>query len=118
MRWKLGLGVVLAGRMLTMLWLYHNRSEAVYDRIINQQGYSLALVKEGISAEFFLRPEWIPEQNGEETVLNRVILDQFDTEVVLEKVQRRERDFFINIAQDTPVFYKRGRNGRPALAGM
>ncbi|WP_367903424.1 hypothetical protein [Paenibacillus sp. PL2-23] len=25
---------------------------------------------------------------------------------------------FINIAQDTPVFYKRGRNGRPALAGM
>ncbi|MEK3885792.1 NUDIX domain-containing protein [Paenibacillus sp. PL2-23] len=25
---------------------------------------------------------------------------------------------FINIAQDTPVFYKRGRNGRSALAEM
>ncbi len=47
----------------------------------------------------------------EEKEINAFIKEYHDDFATL----RRE---FINIAQDTPVFYKRGRNGRSALAGM
>ncbi|GAB2693367.1 hypothetical protein ACFQWB_10230 [Paenibacillus thermoaerophilus] len=88
MKWK----VAIAGA-----WAYHHRSEAVYDRIIHQEGYTVSLIKEQISTEFFLIPEWIPERNGEEKQLNRVIDDKFGTRIIFEKVGKRERDFFIQL---------------------
>lgn len=97
MKWKVSLGIVLVVILIGANWLYQNRSEAVYERIIHQDGYTLSLVKEGIAAEFFLRPEWIPEQDGEEKKLNLVIEEKFDTEIVLEKVAKRENDFYIQL---------------------
>ncbi|MCM3630710.1 hypothetical protein M3194_25585 [Paenibacillus glycanilyticus] len=87
---------LLVSILWTASWLYNNRSSAVYQRIINQDGYSLSLVKEGISAEFSLKPEWIPEEVGE-TELDLVIAKKFDSDIVLEKVGKRENDFYIQL---------------------
>ncbi|MDF2724080.1 MAG: hypothetical protein K0Q59_3755, partial [Paenibacillus sp.] len=97
MKWKLSFGIVLIVILIVANWLYQNRSEAVYERIIQQDGYTLSLVTEGISAQFFLKPEWIPKQNGEEKRLNLVIEAKFDTKIVLEKVAKREKDFYIQL---------------------
>ncbi|MCR2804122.1 hypothetical protein [Paenibacillus soyae] len=96
-KWKLVIGVLLAIILLTVFWLYHHRSEAVYNRIIQEDGYELSLVREGISAEFFLKPEWIPEREGEENRLDLVISKQGDTDIVLEMVAKREKDFYIQL---------------------
>jgi hypothetical protein len=88
--------ILVFGILYAASWLYHNRSEAVYQRIINQNGYSLALVKEGIAVDFFLKPEWIPEEVGE-TPLNLVIAKKFDSDIVLEKVGKRDNDFYIQL---------------------
>jgi hypothetical protein len=97
LKWKVALGIVLIAALITAYWLYQNRSEAIYQRVVNQDGYTLSLVKENISAEFFLKPEWIPERNGEERLLNLVIEEKFDTEIILEKVAKRENDFYIQL---------------------
>lgn len=97
MKWKVLLGIVLIVIVIAASWLYRNRGEAVYERVINQDGYTLSLVKEGIAVEFFLEPEWIPKQAGEETRLNLVLEEKFDTIVVLEKVAKRENDFYIQL---------------------
>ncbi|AJY73459.1 hypothetical protein VN24_00995 [Paenibacillus beijingensis] len=97
MKWKVAIVFMLAVLLLASTWAYHHRSEAVYDRIIHQRGYVVSLVKEHISSEFFLRPEWIPERNGDEKQLNLVIDDKFGTKIILEKIGKRERDFFIQL---------------------
>lgn len=97
MKWKIVIGILLAFILLTAFWFIHNRSEAIYNRIIHEDGYDLSLVKEGISAEFFMKPEWIPEREGEENRLNLVISKQGDTDIVLEKVAKREKDFYIQL---------------------
>ncbi|MFK7695028.1 hypothetical protein [Paenibacillus sp. HJGM_3] len=97
MKWKVSFGIVLVVILIAVNWFYQNRSEAVYERIIHQDGYTLSLVKEGIATEFFLKPEWIPERVGEEKRLNLVIEEKFDTEIVLEKVAKREKDFYIQL---------------------
>ncbi len=97
MKWKVSFVIVLVVILITANWLYQNRSEAVYERIIHQKGYTLSLVKEGIATDFFLKPEWIPERDGEEKRLNIVIEEKFDTEIVLEKVAKREKDFYIQL---------------------
>ncbi|MEF3305713.1 hypothetical protein [Paenibacillus sp. GYB003] len=97
MKWKVSFGIVLVVILIVANWLYQNRSEAVYERITNQDGYTLSLVKEGVAAEFFLKPEWIPNRDGEEKRLNLVIEEKFDTKIVLEKVAKREKDFYIQL---------------------
>lgn len=93
---QIGLLTLLISLLCTGSWLYHNRDEAVYQRIINQDGYSLSLVKEGITVDFFLKPEWIPKEVGENK-LNLVIAEKFDSDIVLEKVGKREKDFYIEL---------------------
>lgn len=88
--------VLLISILCTTYWLYHNRDEAVYRRIITQDGYSLSLVKEGITVNFFLKPEWIPKEVGE-TKLNLVIAKKFDSDIILDKVEKRDTDFYIQI---------------------
>ena len=107
MKWKVSLGTVLVVMLIVAYWLYQNRSEAVYERIIQQDGYTLSLVKEGIAAEFFLKPEWIPEQDGEEIQLNLVIEKKFETEIVLEKIGKRKNDFYLSRIQrdKRTIFY-------------
>lgn len=97
MKWKVSFGIVLVVVLIAANWLYQNRSEAVYERIIRQDGYTLSLVKEGISADFFLKPEWIPIRDGEEKRLDLVIEEKFDTKIVLEKVAKRGKDFYIQL---------------------
>ncbi|WP_409340470.1 hypothetical protein [Paenibacillus sp. MBLB4367] len=98
MKWKLSFGIVLVVVILIAAnWLYQNRSEEVFERITHQDGYTLSLVKEGIETEFFLKPEWIPKRDGEEKRLNLVIEEKFDTKIVLEKVAKREKDFYIQL---------------------
>lgn len=89
--WKLWSVILLVLILIVASWLYQNRRTAVYERIIQQDGYTLSLVDEGITAEFFLKPEWIPERDGEEKKLNLVIEEKFDTKIILEKVAKRER---------------------------
>lgn len=93
---QISIFTLLISILVTASWLYYNRSEAVYDRIINQQGYSMSLVKEGVSVGFFLKPEWIPKEVGE-TQLDLVIARKFDSDIVLEKVGKRETDFYIQL---------------------
>lgn len=87
---------LLLSILCTASWLYHNRSEAVYDRIINQKGYSLSLVKAEMSVDFFLKPEWIPKEIGE-TKLDLVIAKKFDSDIMLEKIVRRDTEFYIQL---------------------
>ncbi|MCK9859934.1 hypothetical protein [Paenibacillus sp. ATY16] len=97
--WKIAAGILAAVILFTavqLIQLYHNRSSAVYQRIINQDGYSLSLVKEGVAVEFFLKPEWIPKEIGE-TKLNLVVAKKFDSDIVLEKVSKREKDLYIQL---------------------
>ncbi|WP_208403399.1 hypothetical protein [Paenibacillus sp. BK720] len=81
---------------MRLIQLYHNRSSAVYQRIINQEGYSLSLVKEGVAVEFFLKPEWIPKEVGE-TKLNLVVERKFDSDIILEKVGKSQKHFYIQL---------------------
>ncbi|MCI3920734.1 hypothetical protein MO973_10870 [Paenibacillus sp. TRM 82003] len=98
MRWKLSLAIVMVAAVTTAFWLYHHRSEALYDRIIHQDGYSLSLIQEGVAAEFFLKPEWIPKEKDAKTELNLVVAELFDTDIVLEGVLRQEDGVHIQIA--------------------
>ncbi|GMK45033.1 hypothetical protein PghCCS26_21610 [Paenibacillus glycanilyticus] len=91
--WKIAAGVLAAVILFTavqLIQLYHNRSSAVYQRIINQDGYSLSLVKEGVAVEFFLKPEWIPKEIGE-TKLNLVIAKKFDSDIVWRRSANAKR---------------------------
>ena len=96
-KWKAAVGLLLVVLLSAGAWIYHHRSEAVYERILQQDGYTLTLIKEQIATEFFLKPEWIPEKTGEEKRLNVVIGEKFATKIVLEKVGKRERDFYIQL---------------------
>lgn len=97
MKWRIAAGLVLVVLWITAAWIFQNRSEQLYQRIIQQEGYTLFHVKEGIAVEFSLQPEWIPDQNGEEKLLNLVLEKKFDTEIVLEKVAKRETDFYMQL---------------------
>lgn len=88
--------MVILFTAVQLIQLYHNRSSAVYQRIINHNGYSLSLVKESVAVEFFLKPEWIPKEIGE-TKLNLVVAKKFDSDIVLEKVGKREKDIYIQL---------------------
>ncbi len=91
--------VVLIG-MMTANWFYQNRSEAVYNRIFNQDGYKLTFIEEGVEAEFFFKPEWIPEQEDEVNELGLVIEEKYDTSIVLDKVGKRRDDFYLHLTLD------------------
>ncbi|MCA0757753.1 hypothetical protein KP806_22070 [Paenibacillus sp. N4] len=95
--WKLWSVILLVLILIVASWIYLNRRAAVYERIIQQDGYTLSLVDEGIAAEFFLKPEWIPEREGEEKRLNLVIEEKFGTKIILEKVAKRKKDFYIQL---------------------
>ncbi len=83
--------------MLAGFWFYANRSSAVYERIMNKDGYEVHMLLEQISTEFDVQPEWIPKQDGEETKLNLVIANQYDTDIVLESISRWDRNIVVNI---------------------
>lgn len=99
-KWKLWSVILFVLILIVASWLYQNRRTAVYERIIQQDGYTLSLVEQGITVEFFLKPEWIPERDGEEKRLNLVIEEKFDTKIILEKVAKREKDFYIQLNTD------------------
>lgn len=96
-RWRAVAGAALIVLLLAGAWLYYYRSEAVYERIVNRDGYSVSLIKEQVSTEFYLKPEWIPERDGEENELNLVLEEKFGTRIILERVGKREDDFFIQL---------------------
>ncbi|MCU6707315.1 hypothetical protein M6D81_01220 [Paenibacillus sp. J5C_2022] len=97
MKWRLLISIGLAVVIMAAIWTYHNRDEAVYQRIVQQDGYTLGLVKEGVETEFFLKPEWIPEKSEGENKLHLVVDEKFDTEIVLERVLRRGNNISIEL---------------------
>ena len=96
--WSLGLFIIVMIGMMTANWFYQNRSEAVYNRILNQDGYKLTFIEEGVEAEFFFKPEWIPEQADEVNELGLVIDEKYDTSIILDKVGKRQNDFYLQLA--------------------
>ncbi|MFF2480737.1 hypothetical protein [Paenibacillus sp. NPDC058071] len=97
MKWKFLLPIVLAVILLTGSWMYHNRSDAVYDRIINKNGYALSLVKEQVAVEFTLKPEWLPKKDGEENRLKLVIAEKFGTQIILDSIIKNANELHIEL---------------------
>ncbi|CAM3796445.1 hypothetical protein [Marinicrinis lubricantis] len=97
MNWKAATGLAAALLILVGAWFYEHRSEALYDRIIHQQGYEISLIQEQVAVEFFLQPEWIPDERDEETILHLTVEEMHDTKIILEKVRREGNQFYIEL---------------------
>lgn len=97
MKWKVYgvIGLIVAG--LLAVWLYDQRDDAVYERILHQEGYVLSMIKAGVPVDIELKPEWIPKKRETETELNLVIKKIGDDLVILEKVGRSRDRFWIQL---------------------
>ena len=59
--------------------------EQTLNRIIKEQGYHLYVQDKGISFEFSVEEEWIPEHESE-NVVNLLVKEQYQTKIILRKV--------------------------------
>lgn len=96
-KWKLAIGCLLVVVIGVAAWAFMNRDEAVYNRIMNRQGYEVSLIQENVSTSFAIKPEWVPETIGEVNELNLVIEKKFNSTIVLESIGRRENDVYFNL---------------------
>ncbi|QNK59268.1 hypothetical protein [Paenibacillus sp. PAMC21692] len=109
MNWRLLIAALLAVGAIATQWLYGNRSDAIYERVMSRQGYDTTLVKEGISTTFLLKPEWIPEGVGEENKLNLVLEKKFNTTILLESVTKQNNDIYVQLNAIPSMSLRAGR---------
>lgn len=71
------------------LHYYESLFGGLFHYIIAQEDYQLELVDDAFTLEFFVRPEWIPLEDGQELILNEHVLSSHDTEFSLETAINR-----------------------------
>ncbi|MCD8510059.1 MAG: hypothetical protein LRY73_09445 [Bacillus sp. (in: Bacteria)] len=71
------------------LHYYESVFGGLFTYIIAQEDYHLELVDDAFTLEFFVRPEWIPLEDGQEFNLNEHVLSSHDTEFSLEAAINR-----------------------------
>jgi hypothetical protein len=96
-KWKVLIGCLLVLIAGVSLWTYVNRDEAVYDRILHRQGYEVSLIKANVATSFTLKPEWVPESNGEVIRLNEFVEKKFNTTIVLDEIGRRDNEVYLQV---------------------
>jgi hypothetical protein len=95
--------------LISSQWIYsYYNDEAVLNRIVNEKGFLVSLKEERVAIEFYLDPQWIPLEINEGKYLNVVIAQLNDTKVILEKIVRRETEFYISLYAKSNINRKAG----------
>jgi hypothetical protein len=80
-----------------------NSDKAIFNRIINQNGYSIREIQKPITFTAFIKPEWFPKAKGDVSELNVEIGKVNEIGIILESVIFRENDLYFNFNAKPPL---------------
>lgn len=76
--------------------MFKTDDEAIFQKVINSQGYTIKHIGKPEPLEFFIKPEWIAFNSGEEKKENKKLMERNNTTILLDMVINRENDIHFN----------------------
>ncbi len=83
------IGVYILGFITYNLF---NTDKAIFNRVINANGYTFQHIGTIDSLEYFIKPEWIPSEKDKKIRVNEKLIESHNTTVVLDEVWNRGED--------------------------
>lgn len=86
----------------------HFTNEAIINKVIDREEYSLSLETKQIPVELFIKPEWIAFNKDERKELTIDLLEMHNTNILLDNVWNRGNDIYFSFATIFNMKYKEG----------
>ena len=102
--------------IVTYIYL-NNKSvlnEAFEQEVMSQQKYKLTLLDKSVRTEMYVKPEWIPQKEDEEFVIQEVVATIEGNDILLEQVLYRENDIYFSFTTKNNLH----RNGGTLIANQ
>lgn len=82
--------------------------KGILENVTSRTGYTLNLVKESESVEFFIEPEWVPFNEDEKKELDIVLTTKNNTNIILTEVWNRGNDIYFSFDTSYNMDYNQG----------
>lgn len=71
---------------------FFNTDKAIFNRVINANGYTIQHIGQTDPLEYFINPEWIPLEKDVKLNVNEKLIESHNTTIVLDEVWNRGED--------------------------
>lgn len=91
MKRKVAIVFVFAGIYILgfLTYNYFNTDKAIFNRVINANGYTVQHIGQSDPLEFFVKPEWISLEKDVKLNVNEKVIESHNTTIVLDEVWNR-----------------------------
>ncbi|WP_077617487.1 hypothetical protein [Bacillus sinesaloumensis] len=96
---KLTLLLILLGCCVLVVYLFYFKTystKGILDNVTERDGYTLKLIKNNETVDFYIKPEWIPFASNEEKKLGIALASKNNTTIILDEVWNRGSDIHFN----------------------
>ncbi|WP_078553151.1 hypothetical protein [Bacillus alkalicellulosilyticus] len=87
-------------------------SKALEDKIYLQKGYDLSVVNDSVPVDFQFEESWLALEPGEEKMINKVLVEEESSTVILNRIIRSDDGRLISIELNSEHSFKNNRKGR------
>jgi hypothetical protein len=96
--------------LLLLAAVYKNNftKSAIYNKVVNQEGYHLSEIQKQIKFTADIKSDWIPTTEGENFFLNKKIGRIDHVDIILKSVWNRGNDFYFTFDEVPDIKYKEG----------
>lgn len=84
-------------------------NEGILEKVTEREGYTLSLIKNNETVEFYVKPEWIPFNSKKEKEFDIKITTKENTNIILDSVWNREIDIYFTFDTTYNLDYNKGR---------
>ena len=95
---KLIVGCFILLGIVVYVFLNNNpfSNDEMEQHVLAQQKYKLELLDKNVPIEIFVKPEWIPQEEEEEIIIQEVVASIEGNDIFLEHVIYRENDIYFS----------------------
>lgn len=89
---------------------YKNFSEeGIYKKILERKGYEVYTLKDKVTFDAVVKPEWIPKTPAEENIIKTKVAEVEGVQIFLDNVIHRGNDIYFSFTVKQKIGYKKGK---------
>lgn len=103
--------IILIGCFLLLGYLFYNEkysNDGILENITERDGYTLNLIKNDETIEFYIKPEWIPLDDNREKKYDIELAKKNSTKIMLVQIWNRGDDIVFSFDTTYDLNYKNG----------